>query len=85
MNNTITAQELKVKGALAIKKIIGKFQEAIITVRGKESFVVLSFEQYKLLRERELQAAIDESKQAIFEKKYKIKSVKGHVKELSDV
>ncbi len=51
MNNTITAQELKVKGTLAIKKRIGKFQEAIITVRGKESYVVLSFEQYKFLRD----------------------------------
>ncbi len=85
MNNTITAQELKTQGAQAIQKKIDKFQEAIITVRGKDSYVVLSLDQYKFLRERELEAAINESKLALGQKRYKIKNVKKHIIDLKNV
>ncbi len=85
MNNTITAQELKTQGTQVIRKKINKFQEAVITVRGKESYVVLSLDQYKHLRECELEAAIIETKQEIIQKKYTVKSVKNHLKDLKNV
>jgi prevent-host-death family protein len=57
MKNTITANELKTKGVSAIEEVTASNNEAIITVRGKNKYVVLSIEEYNQLREYELEAA----------------------------
>lgn len=85
MNNTLTAQELKMKGAKILKEKTGKFKEAIITVNGKSSYVVLTMEQYSYLRECELEAGLRESQSDLLEGKFAIKSVKSHISDLKDV
>lgn len=62
MNNVITANELKVKGVSAIQNATSNNQEALISVRGKNKYIVLSIDEYNYLRECELIAAVVESK-----------------------
>lgn len=51
MLNSITANELKVKGVSILEQITSVQNEAIITVRGKSKYVVLSINEYNYLRE----------------------------------
>lgn len=62
MVNNITANELKVKGVSILEQITADQNEAIITVRGKSKFVVMTIDEYNYLRECELEAALVESR-----------------------
>jgi len=57
---TLTANDLKTKGIAAIGGRAGDRPEAIVTVRGKDRFVVMDIAQYHHLRECELEAALAE-------------------------
>ena len=59
--NTITANQLKTKGISAIENNLDKEHELVITVRGKEKFVVMDMQHYNYLRECELDAALHET------------------------
>ena len=85
MNNIITANELKTKGVSVIEEITNQDSEAIITVRGKNKFVVLSIEEYNHLREYELEAAINESLKDIKAGKVYDESIDDHMKRISGV
>ncbi len=65
--NTISANELKTKGVSVIQAALDKELEVVISIRGKQKFVVVDIEHYQYLRECELSAAIIES-QADLEK-----------------
>lgn len=82
MNNTITAQELKTKGAQLLKEKMKNMDELIITVRGQKSFVVLTMEQYAQLRENDILSAFKESQEDIKHGRYKMQTAKEHMKEL---
>ena len=58
----LTANDLKTKGISAIEVILANQPEAMISVRGKERFVVMNVAQYHYLRECELDAALAQSK-----------------------
>jgi hypothetical protein len=49
----ISANELKIKGVLAIKTALEQQTAAIISVRGKDRFVVMEIAHYQYLRECE--------------------------------
>jgi prevent-host-death family protein len=85
MNNIITANELKTKGVSALEEITNQDSEAIITVRGKNKFVVLSIEEYNYLREYELEAAINESLKDIKAGRVFDESIDDHMKRISGV
>ena len=85
MNNIITANELKTKGVSALEEITNQDSEAIITVRGKKKFVVLSIEEYNYLREYELEAAINESLKDIKAGRVFDESIDDHMKRISGV
>ncbi len=85
MNNIITANELKTKGVSALEEITSQDSEAIITVRGKNKFVVLSIEEYNYLREYELEAAINESLNDIKDGRVYDESIDNHIKRISGV
>ena len=70
MAQTITANELKTKGVNILKDETADGTEVIITVRGKNKFVVLPIEKYNYLRECELEAALLDSKRDIKEGKF---------------
>ncbi len=58
----ISANELKTKGVAAIEAMLAEYSEAIISVRGKDRFVVMDIAQYNYLRECELEAALAETR-----------------------
>lgn len=59
----ITANELKTKGISFLEKLLKKYKEAYISVRGKPKFVVLTIEEYEKLKEAELEKIIREAEE----------------------
>ena len=62
MENIVSANELKTKGISRLDEITASGEEAIISVRGKNRYVVVTMEQYNYLRECELEAALVETR-----------------------
>jgi len=60
--SNLTANDLKTKGIAAIESVLAEHSEAIVSVRGKDRFVVMEIAQYHYLRECELEAALAESR-----------------------
>ena len=56
----ITANELETKGISAIEALLEQQPEAIISVRGKDRFVIMDIAHYQYLRECDLSAALAE-------------------------
>jgi PHD/YefM family antitoxin component YafN of YafNO toxin-antitoxin module len=65
----ITANELKTKGVASIDAVLTEQAEAIISVRGKDRYVVMDLETYNRLRVCELEAALYQAKREIAEGK----------------
>jgi prevent-host-death family protein len=57
--------------------------EIIITVRGKNKYVVLPIEKYNYLRECELETALLETKRDFKEGKFTKESVEKHIKRIT--
>ena len=47
----LTANDLKTKGIAAIEAVLAERPEVIVSVRGKDRFVVMEIKQYHYLRE----------------------------------
>ncbi len=58
----ISANDLKTKGISAIEFALSTAPEAIVSVRGKDNFVVMKMAQYHYLRECELDAALAQTR-----------------------
>lgn len=78
----ITANELKKKGVSLLEDKVGKDEETIITVRGKNKYVIMDMAKYNQYREYELSAAIMETKEDIKKGNFIIESVDDHIKRL---
>ena len=83
MANTITANDLKTKGISILNEETKLGAEVIITVRGKNKFIVLPIEKYNYLRECELESALNQSRKDIKNKKYHKESVEKHIKRIT--
>lgn len=83
MIQTITANDLKTKGISILNDETSDGDEVIITVRGKNKYVVLPMEKYNYLRECELEAALNESRKEIKEGKVFKESVEKHIKRIT--
>ncbi|MFA5902957.1 MAG: type II toxin-antitoxin system prevent-host-death family antitoxin [Desulfobacula sp.] len=81
--NTITANELKTKGVSAIQENLSENHELIITVRGKEAFVIMDMEHYSYLRECELDAALHQAKIDYNDGNYIKETVDDHIKRIT--
>jgi PHD/YefM family antitoxin component YafN of YafNO toxin-antitoxin module len=79
---TIPANELKTKGVASIDAALAEQEEAIISVRGKDRYVVMDLETYNRLRVCELEAAIFQAKREIAEGKGIEESVDAHLARL---
>ncbi len=84
MINNITANELKVKGVSILEQMTSDQNEAIITVRGKSKYVVLTIEEYNYLRDCELEAALVESRKDIKEGNFHSDSIHEHLKRIKN-
>jgi prevent-host-death family protein len=83
MAQIITANELKTKGVSILNEETADGSEIIITVRGKNKYVVLPIEKYNYLRECELETALLEAKRDIAEGKFIKESVEKHVERIT--
>ncbi len=83
--NTISANDLKTKGVAAIQAALDQQDEAVISVRGKQRFVVVDIEHYQYLRECELSAAIVESKADIEAGRFVEESAEAHLARLESM
>ena len=83
MTQIISANDLKTKGASILDKETAGGSEVIVTVRGKNKYVILPIEKYNYLRECELEAALQEAKKDIKNGKFKKESVEKHIKRIT--
>jgi hypothetical protein len=58
----ISANDLKTRGISAIELALSTAPEAIVSVRGKDRFVVMNMAHYHYLRECELDAALAQTR-----------------------
>ena len=58
----ISAKDLKTKGISAIELALSTAPKVIVSVRGKDKFVVMDIAHYHYLRECELDAALAETR-----------------------
>ncbi len=58
----VSANDLKTRGIAAIEAALSEHAEALVSVRGKDRFVVMKLAQYHYLRECELEAALAQAK-----------------------
>lgn len=78
----ITANDLKTKGIAAIEASLENQPEAIISVRGKDSFVVMDLAHYHYLRECELEAALAETRANLAAGKFVQESPEAHLERI---
>ncbi len=57
---TVSASEVKTKGVSLFDKLCSAFEEVVISVRGKDKYVVLPFEEYEQYRAYKLEKAYKE-------------------------
>lgn len=77
---SLTANDLKTKGIAAIEAVLADRPEAIVSVRGKDRFVVMDITQYHYLRECELEAALAETHADVAAGRFVKESAAAHVK-----
>lgn len=82
--STLTANELKTKGISAVEARLKEDDEVIISVRGKERYVIVDIEKYAQMREYELAAALQEAKTDVDAGLYINESVAEHMRRVSD-
>ena len=83
--SSITANDLKTKGVAAIEAVLAERLEAIVSVRGKDRFVVMEIAQYHYLRECELEAALAETRADIAAGRSVKESPAAHVKRVKKI
>ncbi|MBS0194068.1 MAG: type II toxin-antitoxin system Phd/YefM family antitoxin [Proteobacteria bacterium] len=81
--SSISANSLKTQGVSAIADALAQAPEAVVSVRGKDRFVVMEIEHYRYLRECELTAALAESQADIAAGRYVTESVDAHMRRLA--
>lgn len=79
----ISANDLKTKGVAAIEAMLAEHSEAIVSVRGKDRFVVMDIAQYNYLRECELEAALAETRADVAAGRSIQESAEAHVARLA--
>ena len=78
----ISANDLKIKGISAIESMLASQSEAVISVRGKERFVVMDMDHYHYLRECELESALAQTRSDLTEGRFVKSSAEEHLARL---
>ena len=81
---SITANELKTKGVSVVENALRGDDEAIITVRGKDKYVVIDMDKYSQLREYELEIALLEARADVKAGRVKRESVAAHMNRVTE-
>lgn len=81
----LSANDLKTRGVAAIEAMLEQHSEAIVSVRGKERFVVMDIAQYHYLRECELEAALAQTRADLAAGKFVKDTPAAHVARIKSV
>lgn len=81
----LTANDIKVKGVSVFADALEHAQEAFISVRGKNKYVVMDIERFQSLQALELDAAYAQAVKEVEAGEYKVLSALEHIKELQNV
>ena len=76
---SLTANDLKTRGVAAIEEALVQQTEALVSVRGKDKYVVMEVAHYHYLRECELDAALAQSHADIAAGRYVVESAQQHM------
>ena len=79
---TIAANDLKTRGVSTIEKALEGEAEAVISVRGRDRYVVMDVEEYNRLRVCELESALYETRQQVAAGDFIEESVDDHVERI---
>ena len=82
--STLTANDLKTKGVSVVEARLKEDDEVIISVRGKDRYVIVDIEKYAQMREYELAAALQEAKADVDAGRYTTETVAEHMQRVSD-
>ena len=85
MMQQLTANDLKTKGIAAIEASLANQPEAIVSVRGKDKYVVMDLAHYHYLRECELEAALAESRTNIANEQFVKESPEAHLARIDTI
>lgn len=77
--SSLTANDLKTRGISAIEESLASQPEAVISVRGKDRYVVMEVSQYHYLRECELDAALAQCRADVGAGQYIQESAAAHM------
>lgn len=80
--SAISANDLKTRGVAAIESMLEDQPEAVISVRGKERFVVMELSHYHYLRECELEAALAETRADLAAGRFVKQTPQAHLKRI---
>ena len=80
----IPANELKIKGVSVIESMLEKLDEVLISIRGKNRYVVIDMNRYNYLRECELEKALRDVQEDRANGRSRVLSADEHFKELDD-
>ena len=80
----ISANDLKTKGISVLEGVFEKLDEVLISVRGKNKYVVVDIERYEYLRECEIEQAYRDVQEDITNGNSTVQTAQEHMKELRD-
>ena len=80
----ISANDLKVKGVTLLDSLLNTLNEVLISVRGKNKYVVVDMARYEYLRECELEQAYRDTQEDIKNGNSKTMTAKEHLQEIDD-
>ena len=81
---SVTANELKTKGVSIVEESLKYSDEVVVSVRGRDRFVIMDMDKYAKLREYELECAINEARNDLEKGVYKTYSVTEHINQIQD-
>jgi prevent-host-death family protein len=82
--SSVTANDLKTRGISAVEDRLEAGEDVIISVRGKDRYVVMSLEKYDQLREFELEMALREARADYEAGRVVTESVDEHMRRIAD-
>lgn len=82
--STVVAGDIKKRGVSALAAALKEDDEAVISIRGKNRYVVMTMEKYNMLREAELIRAVREARADYDAGRIAEKSVEDHMRRIDN-
>lgn len=76
----ITANELKTRGVSAVEELLADEDEVVVSVRGRDAYVMMKIETYAQLRDFDLERALREARADYAAGRYVTESVEEHLR-----